>query len=200
MSTPAYPSFFVAAGQPAFTTAAPVAGFVPEFPFGESRPDALLITQRFWQTRADYLRPASNAQNCSAYPTARFCEDLNFRDLGHGLVEWTRLWATLPAERQEYETYAFRYPGIFDQRDPFSVTQISTLTYNYYLIGPGGSHATPDLIPNPGVFYYIQDYLDTDTTPTLATYEAQTTLNVEISVRRWRGNIYERMIRTVPRL
>lgn len=198
MSTPTYPAFFTASGQPSFESEAGYLGFVPEYPFGESRPDALLVTQKFWQRRSSYVRPTPNALNCSAYPAARFCDDSGFRDLGMGLVEWTRLWATVPGERQEFETYAYRYPGFFNTREPFTIPVISTLTYTYFLIGAGGSYATPALIPVPTQFYYLQDYLDIDTTPTLAQYAAYEALTVEISVRRWRGNIYERLVRTIP--
>lgn len=111
MPAPTYPLYLTKAGQTLFTVETPQGGFMPDHPFGEPCRDALVITQRFWQRRANYARPAANAQNCSAYPAAYFIQDAGFRDVGMGIVEWVRTWATIPPSWSEPESYAFFYPA-----------------------------------------------------------------------------------------
>ena len=54
------PSFITAVGQPAFTTEARVSDYVITQALGANEPTALFIKARYWQTRADYARPAAN--------------------------------------------------------------------------------------------------------------------------------------------
>ncbi len=203
MSTPNYPAFFTAPGQPSFSTAVAVAGYELDFPFGESRPDTLVITQRFWQLRADYSRPAPNALNCPAYPTARFCDDYGFRDVGMGIVEWTREWATVPGPREEYEAYAFRFPGydtLVAQRNPFTRTVPARIEYSYALVGPGGAWASPASIPLPAVWAFDDNYLTDGTEPTYTAYRFMSEIVIDVALTRWRGNIWERAVRSIARL
>lgn len=114
MSTP---SFITAAGQPAFTTESRVSDYVISQALGANEPSALLISARYWQTRADYARPAVNStltydNGAGADVTAYFIDDTEFQDLGGGMQEWTRTWATIPATWQEPGgTFAFTFPA-----------------------------------------------------------------------------------------
>lgn len=103
--------FKTAAGQAAFTTETQHGDYAIEYPLGAAEPTALLIKATFWQTRADYARPAVNATLSYASRTAYFIDDVDFKDEGGGVQSWTRLWATVPASWSETEDYAYSFPG-----------------------------------------------------------------------------------------
>lgn len=207
MSTPTYPAYYTAAGQPSFTQETPVGDFILSYPFGEADPTALIITQRFWQLRANYQRPSPNALNNSAYSSARFIDDSTFRDVGMGITEWTRTWAIVPASRYEYESYAFTFPG-FDvigaSREPFTRAVTSRVTYDYFLLGAGGYYSSPDEIPLLSLWSFTASYLTDDTSPSYTTYQgyigSSYAINLESNLRRWQGNIYERANREINAL
>ena len=208
MSAPTYPLFFPGPG-PGFETAVQIGGYVPEYPLGEARPDAVVITAPFMQLRANYARPDPNSRNCAAYPTAYFCDDRDFRDYGHGLVTWTREWATLPGQWSDYESYAFRFPGIdsidYAGRDPFTATVPAQLLYSYFLAGPGGTVGDAGAIALPDSWAYPDNYLTDASDPTagyyMTYYRASTyRLVIDTPLKRWRGNIWERCVRAVTAL
>lgn len=222
MSTPTYPAFFTATGQSAFTVAVAQGGINLEFPFGERRPDAFIARQRFWQTRADYVRPASNSANLSAYPAARFCDDSGFRDLGFGLHEWLRTWATVPAQIIDYETFAYVYPGYASTlsaygRVPLPAQVTSKLVMDFFLVGAGGTYADAGVIPvyqGQGYTYgpysgeVAADYLNATSSPTLTAYKALVTTDAadptsysieahDSILEPYQGNIWRRTRRLI---
>ncbi len=111
------PAFITAAGQPAFTTETRVSDYIIQQALGANEPTALIITAKYWQTRADYARPAVNAtltydNGAGSDVTAYFVDDTEFQDLGGGVQEWRRTWATIPATWQEPGgTFAFTFPA-----------------------------------------------------------------------------------------
>jgi hypothetical protein len=112
-----FPSFQTAVGQNAFTTETRVSDYIIEQALGANEPTALIISARYWQTRADYARPAVNAtltydNGAGSDVTAYFIDDVEFQDLGGGVQEWRRTWATIPATWQEPGgTFAFTFPA-----------------------------------------------------------------------------------------
>ena len=111
------PSFITAVGQPAFTTESRVSDYVIVQALGANEPTALTLSAKYWQTRAQYARPAANTtltydNGAGSDVTAYFLDDAEFQDLGGGVQEWTRTWATIPATWQEPGgTFAFTFPA-----------------------------------------------------------------------------------------
>lgn len=111
------PAFLTAAGQNAFTVETRVADYVIRQELGAAEPTALVISAKYWQTRAEYARPAPNTtltydNGAGSDVTAYFVDDVEFQDLGGGVQEWTRLWATVPATWEEPGgTFAFTFPA-----------------------------------------------------------------------------------------
>ena len=198
-----------------FTTAAVQAGPSRRLPF-ERDAAAFIEEQRYIQTKADFARLALN----TAHPTIASCylvQETDPRNVGGGLVEWERIYANVPAERNEYESllYTFvpiiRATGGTGVRGAFTLKVTSRVEYKYWLIGTGGSYATAPEIPTVAGFVpkqdiwgaeVVVDFLSQTTNPTSDTYltwvAAEAELCVEDSdVHAWMGNIYERVTRYV---
>lgn len=133
-------TFFTAAGQPAFTTETCVSDYRITQALGANEPTALQIEADYWQTRADYARPAPNTtltydNGAGGDVTAYFVDDVEFKDLGGGVQSWTRIWATLPATWSEPGgTFAFTFPAYISPI-AFGTTYNVTDAYangNYY--------------------------------------------------------------------
>src|SRR5947207_7549242 len=83
------------------------------------------------------------------------------QDVGGGMVKWSRTYAKVPASHDEFESYAYAFIGFLGlwtvgnlstsvqatgrPRQSHIVT--SRVQHDYFLTGPGGSYATPNLIP-----------------------------------------------------
>jgi hypothetical protein len=222
MPAPTYPVYAPGASGTSFADESPQGGFLIDFPFGERKREAMVIRQRFLQLRASYVRPDANALNCSAYPSAYFCNDEGFADVGMGLTLWTRVWATIPEQITDFETYAYTFPGYAasisaNGRVPLTKAVTSKLTIDFYLVGPSGSYATADLIPAvfgqtytfpPYIGSIAAEYLDTTSVPTLATYEGWVTTDAagassysieaaDSVLENYIGNIWRRTRRKV---
>jgi hypothetical protein len=135
-----FPSYITAAGQNAFTTETRVSDYVITQALGANEPTALLISAKYWQTRANYARPAANTvltydNGAGADVTAYFIDDTEFTDQGGGVQEWTRTWATVPASWMEPGgTFAFTFPAYISPiafGTLYSVTNANT-NGNYY--------------------------------------------------------------------
>lgn len=162
------PAFITDTGQPAFTTEARVSDYVITQALGADEPTALFIKARFWQTRAQYARPAVNAtltydNGAGSDVTAYFVDDTEFQDLGGGLQEWTRTWATIPATWQEPGgTFAFTFPAYIS---PIAFGTLYTVTGantngNYYdLLTNAASIAAADtFLLDLGYVRNVQNY------------------------------------------
>ena len=76
--------------------------------------------------------------------------DAAFTNEGGGVFRFVRQWTRAPDSFNNYETFAATYPGFLGLRDPPTVAGTSKVEVAFYIIGPGGDFASPDLIPFAG--------------------------------------------------
>jgi hypothetical protein len=123
--------------QPAFSVETPVRAFEPTRPYPQN-PSAIIYRTRFIQLRAYYVRPTANTPHPNL-PQVYFADDVDFQDRTSGLVEWTRIYATLPDSWTDFESYAYNFPGyqagIGLNRQPITKTITSRLTEDYFIVG-----------------------------------------------------------------
>lgn len=190
------------------------------------------IEQDFIQLRANYSAAALNAlhstQVSGGDASAYLVEIGPHEDLGQGVIKWTEVYSTKPADRNEYESYAYNFIGYYgvwgteettiSGRPRFTQSVTSRLAHKYYIPGVDGGITTAADIPIIAAQTYIYgtttnnvDYLadappfSAATVPSRTTYEGWVSGGTEIVaeqsiVRRWRGGIYERVTRYVKAL
>lgn len=102
----------------------------------------------------------------TAHPTvttAYLVEESAPSTIGNGLLQWTRRYATIPANRDEFSTFSYKLPGIWgtanppysqywvsendDGRDPYVDSIPSRIRYEYFLCATGQTYTTPTAIP-----------------------------------------------------
>lgn len=106
------------------------------------------------------------------------------QDVGNGIVRWRRTYAKVPAQHNEWESYAYSFIGTApflalstaqEGRLRFVERVTSRVQHDYYLVGTGQTYTTPGAIPilkqfaycvqdtvggvNYGGWYSRQDYL-----------------------------------------
>lgn len=99
------------------------------------------------------------------YTNAYLVKESQQENIGGGLVKWTRTYAQIPANRSDYETFNFRFPGFLattgtleppydaywvqtgNGRDPFTATSNSRMLSEYFLCASGQTYETPSEIP-----------------------------------------------------
>ena len=146
-------------------------------------------------------------------------------DMGGGIAKFTRTYSKVPADRSEYETYAYNFIGFWIPpsiggigsigRDRFTQTVMSRLDYTYAL-------ATPPAVIEAQAYIVVDeptlklDYLFfadniNDSEPSVEEYrllsEGTDGTNIfaagkgivaeDSRITRWQGNIYERVTRYV---
>lgn len=125
-------------------------------------PTAQILEQDYQQGIDDFVPLDLNTPHPD-FPTFYLIAETEIQNLGAGLGQWTRRYATLPAARDDYETFAYRFPGLLgaynppynqywvndpgDGRDPRTDTVNSRLAYEYFLIGPGQTYTAAGDIP-----------------------------------------------------
>lgn len=122
---------------------------------------SFIVEQDFQVEFASFTPLALNTAHAT-FSTAYLVSESPLEDLGGGIARWTRTYAQIPATRDEYETYATKFPGLkgvtnppYDQywiasddgRDPFTETVNSRLRYEYFLCADGQDYETPEAIP-----------------------------------------------------
>lgn len=130
--------FNTAAGQPPFSDEACVMAFEPTRPYPQN-PSAIIYRARFKQLRAYYSRPAANTPHPNL-PQVYFADDVDFQDKLGGLIEWTRIYVTIPEAWNDYASDVYTFPGIvynsFVQgRVPVSKVVTQKILHDYYLVG-----------------------------------------------------------------
>jgi hypothetical protein len=140
------PEFFfkTAPNQPAFSVETPIRSFEPTRPYPQN-PSAIIYRTRFMQLRAYYTKPTPNTPHPNL-PQVYFADDVDFQDRTSGLMEWTRIYSTLPDSWTDFESYAYNFPGyqagIGLNRQPITKTITSRLTEDYFLVGTLTNYAT----------------------------------------------------------
>lgn len=162
---------------------------------------AIEYSIRFVQ-RSEYFRPAPLGIICPDDPKALLFDESDPVANEHGLVEFTRHFATIPANREEFETGSFNFPGFKNSsdeilRENFSQIVVFKTVYTYqYATNPDNEISLDsrfNVIDQNGS---RSDYVSPSTIPSLANYitekDAGNYLQSEdTEVERWRGNIWE---------
>lgn len=138
-------------------------------------PTAIVYSQDFIVPFANYVAPTISATNADV-ATAYLIGDSELTDLGAGVARYTRQWATIPANRNEWGTKDYEFIGYivdggaqppFENywnvppeggRDPHVQRVKQRLYHEYFLCKTGHTYVTPDLIPVvPAQEYYLDD-------------------------------------------
>ncbi len=129
------PTFFfnTAPGQPSFAEEVCVAAFEPTRPYPQN-PAAIMYRARFKQLRAYYTKPIPNAPHPNL-PQVYFADDVDFQDRTAGLIEWTRLYCTLPTSWNDFGSDAYTFPGLAGLRVPVTKVVTQKIINDYYLVG-----------------------------------------------------------------
>jgi hypothetical protein len=173
-----------------------------QFPF---RVDltAVLYFEDYAQ-RAEYFQPAALDLTHPDFPTAFLVNETNPAPGSDGLVRFSRTFATVPAERTEFQKGGFSFPAYKTLsadtaylRDGFTQTVVAKNVYTYLRTTDPGADLTIT-----GVFQPLDadvekvDFVANDSTPTRATYEGYVTAgtyiqSAETEISRWMGNIWQ---------
>jgi hypothetical protein len=143
-------------------------------------------------------------------------------DLGGGIGKFTRTYSMVPADRNEYETFAYNFigfwpsPGIYGMggtgRDRFTRTVVSRLAHHYAITTPPIVIRAQDYFVTgsdtlkldwlfPAAYTYHSS--DQDGSLTVETYQGWVTSGThefvaeDSRISRWQGNIYERVTRYI---
>jgi hypothetical protein len=192
----------------AYTTATLNGAYRQSFPIAGDV-TAKVIEQDFQIAYGSFSALALNTAHATV-TTAYLVEETPLSDLGGGIVQWTRRYATKPATRSEYETFSYRFPGYlgtgnppYNQyygadpvgRDPQVLTVPSRIEYVYARIfSSGGDYTTVAAFfaasGQAAQVYSVSsnaearvDYLfdgSPTSTPTLTAYKALVTAGTEI--------------------
>lgn len=158
--TPA--TYFIAAGQNAFTAEERTSQWARQFAFGALEPTAQVFRAEYTRLANAYQRPANLANVNINGAIAYFSDDVSFRDLGGNVQQWTRELATLPANFTDAESYPYAFPGYYLGRNPFTRTITSKLQHEFFLIGNtalGASYNTQFEIPQTQAQNYAWAYI-----------------------------------------
>ncbi len=137
--------FNTAPTQPAFSAEVCIRAFEPVYPYPQN-PLAIVYRARFMQLRAYYTRPAVNTPHPNL-PQVYFADDTDFQDRLNGVIEWTRIYLTLPPTWSDYESYPYPYPGYYATsnapgRPPQVRTTTARLLQEYALVGALPNYST----------------------------------------------------------
>jgi hypothetical protein len=163
----------------------------------------------------------------TAHPTVAdyfLVEETPPQIVGGGVCRWTRVYAKVPDQHNEYQSFAYNYIGfVGSQGYGFTVVSgrqreiknvKSRIQYDYFLAG-SPTYPTPEAIPLiiEQKYYVVIPSLTVDwifdgapsSTPSRTDYDALVAANAELVAEpsmldRWRGNIYVRKTRYVPAL
>lgn len=93
-----------------FTTASAVSATVPSYPI-EGDTSAVLYSQDFVVDAQNYSRLSLDTAH-GTISGAYLVDESAPREVGGGIIRFTRTYATIPGDRDEYETYSYTVPGI----------------------------------------------------------------------------------------
>jgi hypothetical protein len=124
---------------------------------------AILVEQDFQIAFSSFAALAIGTAHATV-TTAYLVGEGPLQDMGGGIAQWTRTYATVPANRDEFETFNYKFPGLLSTdgnppynqywtsgvdggRDPFTDTVVSRLRHEYYRVATGLAYETPQEIP-----------------------------------------------------
>lgn len=130
--------FKTAADQPAFSVETPTRSFEQTRPYPQNS-QIIVYRTKFMQLRAYYSRPDANTPHPNL-PQVYFADDVDFQDRLGGLVEWTRVYTTLPTSWNDYSSDIYNYPGYQGTlsllgRNPYSHIVTTKEIKDYYMVG-----------------------------------------------------------------
>lgn len=118
---------------------------------------AYVLTQDFMQFAASYSALALSTAYPGSAPFSNYylVEEGPRMDVGGGLVRWTRKYAQVPAQHDEWEMFAYPFPGVFMTvsgtniwRSAQPVSVLSRLQHDYIKV-PNASWTDPILGGSP---------------------------------------------------
>lgn len=152
--------------------------FTLKWPIGKARVSypipgdvaTYILEQDYMQLKANYSAAALNTTHYTAMgagsptdggsggdSTAYLVSIGTHEDLGEGVVRWTETYSTKPADRNEYESFAYNFIGYYGVfginvttvtgRDRFTQSVTSRLAFKYYIPGVDGGITTAADIP-----------------------------------------------------
>jgi hypothetical protein len=181
-----------------------------------------LLTEDWVQYEANYTPLALNtAHTDSAYTAFLLVSENNFRDLGNGVVRWTRRYARVPASHSEPVQVSYQFIGLltFDPletviRPPFTRAVPGVKVHDYFLAGTNTQTAMQSLqtanFVSEQLYYWPRTWafplpfeaqavtsIWENTVPTAASYGTLVTNGGTIvaypsQFERWEGNIIRR--------
>ena len=183
----------------------------PEYPFRQDL-TAVLYRIRYVQ-RAEYFVPAALDLTCPDEPAAFLVEESHPPPPKEGLLQFTRTFATVPAERTEFSSSSFGFPAYKANtaateviRETFTRTVVAKVVYSYLrTTNPGDDLTFVSAFQCLDSSSNVCDFVASDTTPTLTAYQADVTAgnylqSVETKIKRWKGNIWQMENRKVKAL
>lgn len=122
----------------------------------ERDPTALILEQDYQQLLDNFVRLDLNTPHPD-YPPFYLISESDIENVGAGIGQWTRRYASIPATLSDYETFGYTFPGFlgtlnppYNQyygqdptgRDPLTKVVLSRIENKYFLVGPGQIYAT----------------------------------------------------------
>jgi hypothetical protein len=180
--------------------------FRREYPIPRE-PTHYVISAEFLVKRSAYARAAYNttagALAAGTFSSHYFMDDEILWEAGE-MLRYRRSWANLPATWSDGGTVSFQFPGIVGEREAWTKAAAARIEHVYYRLD-GTTYTGPQDIPVVAQFapyltafgaWAVVPYVDTTTTPTLATYKAaigSTEVAAESSaLELYMGNFYVR--------
>ena len=134
-----------------FATAKATGLPISEYPFSKEGDKAtIILRQRFWQLLSSFTPLALGVAHPTRSDLLLIDED-NFRDIGGGIIEWERSYASIPKQRNVFESYVYPTPyytvSISNGKSTYSagespVTTFSRVEVKYFKAGENPAQAT----------------------------------------------------------
>ena len=176
----------------------------------------LMVAETYIQLRTSYSRQAvhTGSSRYGGYYLVDESVPEHYGAENSTVVRFTRTYAQIPASRNETAVTIYSYPGLsgssgaswqrYYYRRPITLQCNATDAFSYYHSTDGStslpSLTIPKLASQP-VDFFGAAY---DTTPPYASLGSTTPISepstyvVSASISRWKGEIWQKIVRTVP--
>ena len=166
-------------------------------------PTAILYVDEFVQ-RPSFFEPMALDAQHPEKADAFLVDESNPKLEDSGLFRWLRTYATIPADRDEFEQTSFSFPAYktdsstpSTERGSFTQSVVGKVSFSYKLTtDPIGDFSILEKFHPLDVNSNKAPFVASDTTPTLVSYQAAVTAgnfirSQETELSIWRGNIYQ---------